>query len=48
MTMTTMSRTKLSRSRVIIDLADGRTRAEDFRAHGSDALISKRQTAWTG
>jgi transposase len=56
-----MSRTELSRLRVMIDLADGRTRVEDaaalmglqrrqvyrwldaFRAHGLDALISKRR-----
>ncbi len=61
MTVITMSRTELSRLRVMIDLADGRTRVEDaaalmglqrrqvyrlldaFRAHGPDALISKRR-----
>jgi hypothetical protein len=61
MTVITMSRTELSRLRVMIDLADGRTRVEyaaalmglqrrqvyrlldAFRAHGPDALISKRR-----
>jgi len=61
MTVITMSRTELSRLRVMIDLADGRTRVDDaaalmglqrrqvyrlldaFRAHGPDALISKRR-----
>jgi hypothetical protein len=61
MTVITMSRTELGRLRVMIDLADGRTRVEDaaalmglqrrqvyrlldaFRAHGPDALISKRR-----
>jgi len=61
MTVITMSRTELSRLRVMIDLPDGRTRVEDaaaliglqrrqvyqlldaFRAHGPDALISKRR-----
>jgi hypothetical protein len=60
MTVITMSRTELSRLRVMIDLADGRTCVEDaaalmslqrrqvyrlldaFRAHGPDALVSKR------
>ena len=46
MTVITMSRTELSRLRVMIELADRRTRVvyrllDAFHAHGPDALISR-------
>ena len=38
MTVITMSRTELSRLRVMIDLADGRTRVEDAAALAAEKL----------